>query len=196
MRRGWEEIAARARIGGPPVNLRNAHDTPVENLILRIDGNMAWAIFEQHYPELDHARFDHAGPGIVQEMRVFERHGGEWKIALLGLLDSNGSAPSAALLQLDAGGRILWKSRPAIAALDADDDLVVRDGVLRFRNRKLDSRLRDALAWVAGRDTGLLSTSGSVPILVEAGEGLPTKIYWVVIDGGMIMFSFGSQRVD
>jgi hypothetical protein len=38
-------------------------------------------------------------------------------------------------------------------------------------------------------DSGYMSTHGAVPILVEAGEGLPTRIYWVVVDAGTIACS-------
>ena len=37
--------------------------------------------------------------------------------------------------------------------------------------------------------------SGGMPE-AEAGEGLPTKIYWVIADGGLILFSFGEQRAN
>ena len=184
VRRGWDDISARARLGGPPVNLRNAHETTVENLTLRIMGDMAWATFEQHYPELNNA--GHLGPGIVHELRVFERHDGQWKIALLGIMDANAAPDGAIIVRLDSAGLVLWQSPAAREMIAASDDVVIRAGRLRFRDRTADRKLTDALAWAARLDAAYMSRHGAVPILVEAGEGLASRIYWLAIDGGII----------
>jgi DNA-binding CsgD family transcriptional regulator len=195
VRQGWDDLAARARASGPPVNLRNAYDTTVENLTLRIVGDMAWAIFEQHYPE--RGREDGLiGPGVIQEMRVFERHNGEWKIALLGFLDTNAAPDGAVMVRVDASGTVLWKSLAAEAVLAESDDLVIRGGRLRFRDRAADRRFEAALAWAATLDKDYMSTHGAVPIVVEAGEGIASRIYWVIADGGMIMLSLGNTMVS
>ncbi|MEO7221085.1 MAG: helix-turn-helix transcriptional regulator [Devosia sp.] len=194
VRQGWDDIAVRARAGGPPVNLRNAHDTTVENLTLRIDGNMAWAIFEQHYPErgMDDGLI---GPGVIQEMRVFERHHGEWKIALLGFLDANAAPTGAVMVRVDPTGTVLWTSLAAEAFLADSDDLVIRSGRLRFRDRAADRQFEAALSWAAQRDTAFTSTHGAVPIVVDAGEGVASRIYWVIADAGMILLSLGNTMV-
>lgn len=195
VRRGWENLAARARNGGPPYNLANAHDTTVENLTLRIDGNMAWAIFEQHYPE--RGRDDGLiGPGVIQEMRVFERHAGEWKIALLGFLDTNAAPAGAVMVRVDPAGTVLWKSLAAEAALADSDDLVVRAGRIRFRDRAADRQFDAALSWASQLDNAYMSTHGAVPIVVDAGEGVASRIYWVMVDAGMIMLSLGNTMVS
>jgi DNA-binding CsgD family transcriptional regulator len=129
-------------------------------------------------------------------MRVFEREHGEWKIALIGVLDADAAAAGASLLRLDSDGRILWSSHPAVSTLEADDDLVVRAGVLHFRDRRIDRQLREALAWVVAANKGYMPRHGSRPIVVEAGEGLPTKVYWVVAEAGMLLFAFGEQKLD
>jgi CDP-glycerol glycerophosphotransferase len=89
VREGWDEIARRTRLtlADPAFgNPAYAYDTKVENLQLQIGGDMAWATYRQRYPGIpDH----HAGPGASYEMRVFERHDGEWRIAFLGFLDAD-----------------------------------------------------------------------------------------------------------
>jgi DNA-binding CsgD family transcriptional regulator len=195
VRQGWDNLAARARAGGPPYNHANAYDTRVENLTLRIDGNMAWAIFEQHYP--DRGRDDGLiGPGVIQEMRVFERHNGEWKIALLGFLDANAAPAGAIMIRVDAAGTVLWKSLAAETELAGSDDLVIRGGRLRFRDKAADQQLEAALSWATQVDTAYMSTHGAVPIVVDAGETIASRIYWVTVDAGMILVSLGTTAVD
>ena len=194
MWRGFADLSARLRAEHPEPNLDSAYKTTIEDLSLQIRGDMAWATFIQQYPRQDIP--DHVGPGRRLEMRVFERHGGQWKIALLGVLDADAGAVGTPMLRLDADGRILWASHPAPGTLEADDDLVVRGGVLHFRDRRIDRQLREALAWVGTLNTGYQPRQGSRPIVVEAGEGLPTKVYWLMAEAGMILFGFGERQLD
>lgn len=194
MLRGWADISARVRAEHPEPNLNSAYKTTLEDLSLQIRGDTAWATFIQQYPGQDIP--DHVGPGRRLEMRIFERHNGEWKIALIGVLDADAGGASQSLLRLDADGRILWASHPAAGTIEADDDLVVRAGVLHFRDRRADRQLREALAWTGTINKGYVPRHGSRPIVVEAGEGLPTKVYWVSTDAGMILFGFGEQKLD
>lgn len=195
MLRGWADISARAHAEHPEPNLDSAYKTTIEDLSLQIRGDTAWGTFVQQYPGQDIP--DHVGPGRRLEMRIFERHDGEWKIALIGVLDADAASAAASMLRLDAEGRILWASHPAGATLEADDDLVVRAGVLHFRDRSIDRQLRDALTRIdAVNRTGYMPRHGSRPIVVEAGEGLPTKVYWLMAEAGMILFTFGEQQLD
>jgi DNA-binding CsgD family transcriptional regulator len=193
--RGFTDISARLRAHYPPIDLDNAYKTTIQDLSLQIRGDTAWATFIQQYPNHIHIP-DHIGPGRRFEIRVFERHRGEWKIALLGVLDNDAGQVGIASLRLDVTGRILWQSLAGGEALGADDELLVRAGILHFRDRALDRRLREALAWAATVDSGYQPRNGARPLVVEAGEGLPTKIYWAIADSGMIQFSFAQQKLD
>jgi DNA-binding CsgD family transcriptional regulator len=194
IRHGWDDISARARSSGPPPTDAYAYNTKVLNLRLQIRGDVAWGTYDQQYPSYSEA--GHVGPGLVREMRVFERIDGQWKIALLAFLDSNAGQIDARMMQIDADGTAIWASPSAQAALADNDDIVVRNGKLRFRDGDLDKRFREALAWAATSDTEFMSNNGAVPIVAEAGENEPSRIYWVVTDSGQIVFSFGSNRVD
>lgn len=195
-RRGWANLSARLRRDAPPIMLNNAYDTAVEELSLQIGDGMAWATFIQQYPGVPDVP-DHIGPGRKYELRIFEKHEGAWKIALIGTLDSDAGPASASMLRLDGLGRILWTSEAAMTALACDDDLVVRAGVLHFRDRSVDRRFRDTLAWAeATLEAGYGAVNGARPIMVEAPEGLPTKIYWIIAHGGTITMSFAAQHVD
>jgi DNA-binding CsgD family transcriptional regulator len=195
LRKGWEEMRERVRADHPSADHANAYDTKVTNLLLRIGGDMAWATFEQEYPNRYHEP-GRGGPGIVHEIRFFERHDGEWKIALLGFLDGNAGALDERTIRLDAEANVLWRSPKAIEAIEASDDLVVRGGKLRFRDASTNRKFLDALGWAAALDNGYMSRNGSVPVVAEAGEGEQTRIYWIIADAGMILLSFGDQGLS
>lgn len=193
VRQGFDDIMARARAGGPPRNDANAFDTKVVNLSLQISGDMAWATFDQQYP----ANTDpgHPSRGLVREMRVFERHAEGWKIAFLGFLDVSRTRSGPEVLHLASDGTVLWRS-PSIEAVLADsDDLVIRNGRLRFRNSRLDRQLQDALRWAEGASDSFTSYQGAVPIVTDAVEGEATRVYWVSLDAGMIVFTVGENRI-
>ena len=83
--------------------------TTVENLMLRVHGEVAWALFDQRYPGVV-TPFNIISRGLTHEMRVFEKHDGRWKIAFLGYLDEDASLPGRMMVLLDQEGRILWQT--------------------------------------------------------------------------------------
>ncbi|QYO77595.1 LuxR C-terminal-related transcriptional regulator [Devosia salina] len=190
VRRGWDEISRRARAHMEghelPYNTDYAFKTVIKNLNLRICGDMAWAIYDQQYPGYDYP--GHVGPGLANEFRVFERHGGRWKIAAMCFFDNNAGRKGEALLILDGEGRVQWTSPEAARRLPEDDDLVIRNGRLRVRDTACDRKLQAAVRWAAGVDGGYNSGRGSVPIVLGQGEGLPTRVWWIKVEGGAIYF--------
>lgn len=195
-RRGWDDIATRLQreMAERPVPQPTlAYQTRVENLSIQVRGDMAWATFEQHYPEAPPWE-GFLGPEPAYDMRVFERHEGEWKIAFLCLLDSGQRPPEGMVrLRLDREGRLLEADAPILKLLD-DDDLVLRSGRLRIRDSRADAKLQAAIRWAAGLDAGFMPQAASVPIVSEAGEGLPTKVWWVSGRGATILFSTTDPR--
>jgi DNA-binding CsgD family transcriptional regulator len=202
-RQGWDEIAARIQIMFRDQTLNspaNAHDTIVDHLRLHIHGDMAWATFDQHYPDPGPS-FVPQMSGLSREVRVFERHDGKWLIAFWGVMDSSVAGRDAAVVYLEADGTVIWTSPAATAALETDDDIVIRNGRLRIRDTRSNEALQAAIAWAAARDAGLLSQRGALPIVHDAGEGLPTRVWWVVAGDGSIVFSmagdgFNETRLD
>jgi DNA-binding CsgD family transcriptional regulator len=196
-RQGWDDIASRLKremSDFPEQYPRLAYETTVEDLTIRVDGDMAWATFEQHYPGIpvqNHGR----GPALVYEVRFFERHEGQWKIAFLGMIDGpRGPDPALPQVVLDGDARVL-SSPTDLAALLYDDDLVVRNGQLRIRDARANASLQAACRWAAGLDSSYMSYQGAVPIVMEAGEGLATKVWWIIAKGGLVLFSPGDAGV-
>lgn len=198
-REGWDDIAARVRKHFEDQSFlieRYAHETAIENLKLRIMGDMAWATFDQVYPSIGRDQLYYYG-GVSHEARVLERHNGAWLTAFLGVMHGSIGKYDTPILHVTADGAVTWQNPAASAALNDDDDhLTVRNGRVRFRDTKTDKKLQASLRWAAARDTRLLPQRGTLPIVIEAGEGLPAKIYWVFAEGGQIILSLHVPGID
>jgi DNA-binding CsgD family transcriptional regulator/ketosteroid isomerase-like protein len=196
IREGWEDIAERVRRQfeeNPSVDTVRAYSTTVENLRLRIEGDMAWATYGQRYP-MTITGIEQ--PHTTKEMRVFEKHGGEWRIAFFGFLDDYAHYLDRPVLELDPSGKVIWQSPSSTAALEADDDLVIRAGVLHIRDRRADQQLQAAIRRLAPLVSGTFKMfPTAVPIVLAAGEDLPTKVWWVIAENGKIVFSLGDQAL-
>jgi DNA-binding CsgD family transcriptional regulator len=174
---------------------RYAYETTIENLKLRISGDMAWVTFDQVYPSIGQDRLYYYG-GISHEARVLERHNGTWLTAFMGIMHGSVGRYDTPILHVTADGRVTWQSPAASQALKDDDDLTIRNGRVRFRDAKADKKLQAALRWAAARDTSLLPHRGTQPIVIEAGDGLPAKVYWVFAEGGQIIVSLHVLGID
>lgn len=194
VRSGWEEISGRVRetmgemASAHSLSRANAFDTAVENLMLRIEGSIAWATFNQRFPTPNEVI---PSRGFTHEMRVFEKHGGAWKIAFLGYLEDDLVRDDSVMLRVDAEARIIHQTSAASRALESDEDLVIRAGRLRARDGRTNDRLQLAIRWAAGLDRGYLLRRASLAIVHDAGEGAPARVWWVIAESGKIWFAFG-----
>jgi DNA-binding CsgD family transcriptional regulator len=197
VREGWDEISTRVQhlfANEPQLRIpANGYDATIEKLVLRIAGDFAWARFEQRYPGIPSAIHDRA---YTHEIRVFERHDGRWKIAFLGYLDDEAGPDDRIFIQVDPEGRVIWRGAAATTAIDADDDLAIRNGHLHIRDRATDKRLHAAIRWAAERDKALVPARGALPVVLEGGEGVAAKVWWVIADGDKIWFSIGDPSLN
>ena len=196
VRQGWREISKRAKqamsafIAASP---DYAYRTVWEKVSVRVGGDCAWVTFIQRYPARGGPFPDRRGPGHLSHgLRVLERHDGTWKIALVSVLVPFDQT-SQALLRLDPGGRIIWKSDGADEALLADDDLVVRGGRLRVRSAAADRKLQAAIRWASSSDSHLMALRGAIPVVMDGGDHMPVKLWWLIAESGVILFSFGNR---
>jgi DNA-binding CsgD family transcriptional regulator len=197
VRESWDEISDRLRImfaTEPQMKIpANAYETTVENLVLRVDGDIAWARFNQRYPGIPSRVHNRA---YSREIRIFERHDGRWKIAFLGYLDDEPGPDDRVFIELDPTGRIIWQGQAAAGIVADDRDFTVRGGHLHLRDTAADRRLQAAIRWAAERDKSFLPGRGAVPIVLEGGQGVPAKVWWVIADGDKIWFSLGDPRLN
>jgi DNA-binding CsgD family transcriptional regulator len=199
VRYGWDEISARVRdffntnAGAHGVSLANAHETTVENLVLHIDRNTAWATFNQRFPTPKQVI---SGRGFTHEVRIFERHDDAWKIVFLGYLDEDFVRDDSVMVQLDREGRVLYETTGATLALASDDDLIIRNGKLRVRDSRTNERLQSGIQWAASLDRGYILSKSTLAIVHDAGDGLPAKVWWIIAESGRIWFAFGDAGLS
>lgn len=199
IRHGWDELrerSGRAMDAFVAPSPSYAHEATWEHVAVKISGTLAWVTYQQHYPTGGPIDGLPGTTSIAHELRILEKHDGEWKIALVSVMIPGLDQLSGPLLQLDSDGRIVWKSDDAAKRLEEDDDLIVRNGRLHIRNRAADQRLQAGIAWAARVDRFLMARGGSVPIVVDAGDGLPTKLWWLIAESGLILFSFGNRQLS
>jgi DNA-binding CsgD family transcriptional regulator len=195
-RQGWEEIATRLR---QSMVERRANPLPaddpgiVENFVARIAGDMAWVTYTRRYPDPPDHR---SSPEPAFNMHVLERQEGKWKIVFFGFLEPGRGRPDTARIRLDVDGTILWADAAAQRALAVEDDIVIRAGRLRLRDSRAQQQFAAALRWAAGLDQGVAPARGAVPLVLDRGEGLPVKVWWVVSDNGAILLTLGDAGQD
>lgn len=86
IQRGWDEIAARMRrvMAESPGPNPNAGRVRRDGVNMRVAGEMAWMTFDQTGIETGDRDMDM--PGVTHDTRILERHGGEGRLAYVGLL--------------------------------------------------------------------------------------------------------------
>ena len=195
IRSGWNNISARLQeMMATRPDLKtpaNAYDTKVENLVLRISGDIAWALYDQQYPGIATPGHPIHNRGLTHEMRVFERHAGEWRIAFLGYLDEDASRRDRLMAQLDPEGAVIWMTPAAAVALETDDDLVIRNGRLRVRDGRTNQRLQAAIGWAADRDNRFTPESGALAVICDSAGDRPVRLLWVIAESGKVWLDFG-----
>lgn len=164
-----------------------------ENFNLRVAGDMAWVTFDQEAPTM--TGWTLGVSGYSREMRVLEKHDGEWRIAFFAAINRNRPVTDFARFRLDATGSVLWKNEAAGRELSEGVDLVVRGGRLAARDRAIDRALQSAIGWASTLNLGFAVERGAVPILPEPAEGEQAKIWWVTADAGVIEVAVHDRRL-
>lgn len=186
VKEGWDAIGERIRQVMADPRMPDDVDAVVkrQNVNLRIMGDMAWVTFEQETPAT--AGWTLGVGGWSREMRVLERHDGQWKIAFFAAVNRNRPKPDVPRFRLDGKGALIWRNDPAERELDDGRDLVVRGGRLHARNRDVDRALQAAIGWAATINLGFAVERGAVPILPDPAHGEAPKIWWITADAGVI----------
>lgn len=193
---GWDEIGRRlaeSSAGRRRSPLPAEDPGIVENMNVRVSGDMAWVTHTRRYPTPPGHR---SSPEPGYNMHVLERDGGKWKVVFFGFLEPGRGQPDAVRIRLDADGTIVWMDEAAKELLAADDDVAIRAGKLRLRDSGANQQLTAALRWAADLTRGIAPKRGAVPVVIDRGEGLSVNILWVVSDSGAILLSLGDAKED
>lgn len=192
IRRGWDEIGPRslthmARLPRPVPEFANS---PMLNLTIHCTADMAWASFDRDHPRTNLPAG--MGPnGVTHNIRILERHAGQWLIAVVGLLDAHLGDEVAVRIGRDC--RVVWASDQATERLKHDQHFVLRHGHLYARDRKLQIRLLNAVAWVSDPDPQLMPRRRALPLFFEDDLGHMRAI-WIVADLGEVLIMLEDAR--
>lgn len=189
-REGFEEIAGRMKdsLGQPapgrPAGIRR------ENISMRIGPDLAWMTYDEYWPA--------AGtdlPGLSRETRILERHGGQWKIVYACYLYRSLEHVVSALVRVNGDALVEWMNTAAEKAIAEGCGLAVWSGRLRATNRTADQRLQAAIRWAGQLDAGIESRCGTLPVVLEGGDGEPANVSWIIADSGLIHVSINDARL-
>jgi hypothetical protein len=185
VREGWDQQgpAMKRAMALNPMPNRSVLSVRRENVNIRVARQMAWVTFDQHGPKTGDP-FD--VPGLQNELRILEKHTGEWKIAFVCVLQRSLDYVSFPLLRVDEHALVTWMNPAAELQLRDEGSLVVRAGRLRAVDRGADQRLQAAIRWAASLDEGRAAQhsipnaarQGTLPIVIGGGRGEPTNVCW------------------
>lgn len=203
IRQGWDaESALIARImkDYPIPNPDIAASIRRENMRIRINGDMAWASFDQYGPASDDI---FVSVGLSHQVRVFERQNGAWKIVFAGHADTMLETINCPTIRVDQKAAILWMNDAAKIELVNHPALTRSNGILRALNRSDDKLLRDALTSTADLTPMDVRRSvvpnagnlGAMP-LVLGNDGEVSHIVWVRHRDQMVLVSFDDQETE
>jgi DNA-binding CsgD family transcriptional regulator len=198
LREGWTEHGPRMKAAMTefPVPSASGRDIRRENINLRVGADMAWMTFDQYGPRGDEP-FD--VPGLQKELRILEKHEGEWKIAACCVLQRSLDHIRAPLVKVDAQGRVLWSNNAASELLRQGSVISAIGGRLRATVRAADQRLQAAVRWAAAVNENaqwaICAAHASLPVVLDSGDDEPPTVCWVIADSEMILVSINDQRV-
>lgn len=203
-RQGWDaESALVARImkDYPTPNTTVAALIRRENMRIRINGDMAWASFDQYGPITDDI---FVAVGLSHQIRVFERQQGVWKVVFAGHADTMLETINCPTVQVDQKAAILWMNDAAKTGLANHPALTRSGGFLRALNRSDDKLFRQLLASTADLTPMDLRRSvvpnvgnlGAIPLVMGDDAGEVSHIIWVLHRDQMILVSFNDQETE
>jgi DNA-binding CsgD family transcriptional regulator len=194
IRIGWDSFAKRTRedmTRDPIPNPYFAFENTIENRNITVVGDMAWCTHNLVYQTADLP--DHRGPGVEDNVRVFERHNGKWLTAFHGFFNLNFGQTDAPLWEVDRSATIIWQNPAAKVYIAGENDAMMRGGKLHLRDQQADEKLAEAIAKIADLDYGFLSRRRSMPVVADAGHDQPATVWWVIAENGKLTISFNDQ---
>ena len=198
---GWEagESSKEALMNAVP-NLYNTDLSSYrfENYSIRISSDMAWVSYDQYGPRSDDPLVT---AGLSYQIRIFERHDGQWKIVMAGHGDTNIEYFDFPAIRVDDSAAILWMNDEARTAISNHPVLTKSGAHLRCHNRGDDKTLRAALIDCAGmnvidRRPSLTEPRNRPdrPYVLKGKDGVGQHIIWVSHRDGMLLVTFDNEH--
>ena len=189
--RGWEAVGAMLKASFPKFEATEFDATVHwDNLAINVGADMAWATYEQvgGPPELDTPL-----AGTQNELKIFHKIDGSWKIACIAVLARRSEIYDEPLIEVGRDMSVLRINAAARAALEPHGGLVVGAGRLKAQKRGRDAELKEAVTWAHGNIGAYPSTSESDwmrPVsLGEDDLGRPV-FCWVLVEDGKVLVAF------
>lgn len=178
----------------PKPNPDAAHTMQRTNISTRQKGDMAWVSFDQYGERSDDPLVT---VGLSHQIRILERQGGQWKIAMAGHGDTGLEYMDFPVIRIDRSCRIEWMNDAASSELATHPALTKSGVTLRGRTQADDKLLRQAVQDVANltvmeRRPSLLRPRGRMadPVILTAGEADGQYLIWVSAQDGMLLVTF------
>jgi DNA-binding CsgD family transcriptional regulator len=184
---GWEAVAARLRtiMARHPQPYDIAERVHWERVNIVVAGDMAWISYDQvgtdEGDDLDLI-------GVQHKLDVLQRIDGAWKISCQVLMQQSAEQRRGAMVEVDAGARVLRMNAAARARLGAHPGLVVAAGRLRARHRDRERALREAVAQAHEELKGVavlgLTPELARPVPLGRDDAGAPMHCWVIVEDG------------
>jgi DNA-binding CsgD family transcriptional regulator len=192
-RAGWEEYSARMK------RYMAAYPTPStvklhrEAMNIRVGKDMAWATFDQISSGGSGAERDL--PEATHEVWAMEKRTDGWKIACLCVVVQSLEHIADALVRVDRDAAVAWMNTAGEKELRTLRGITVRAGRLRAVDRAVDQRLQAAIRWAASLCDHVWTRHGTLPVVVDGGDGEPAIVCWVIAHNGEIFVAINNRRM-
>lgn len=189
---GWEAISARIK----KIVARFPEQSPFEGSVRRenvnivVDGNVAWATFDQIGSD--------TGTDRKRQLRILHRIDGTWKISCAVVLECAIEEASEPLIEVDQDAGIVWMNRSAQERISNHLGLFASAGHLRTRRRDHNAVLRDALhlahAELQSQRPLNVVAKQAWPVVLGEDEAGARLYCWVLLEDGGVLVSFDDEE--
>ena len=173
-------------------------DVRRENLTIHVDGDRAWAHFEQIVTDTGDPILP---PSFTYNVRLFERHDDGWKVVFHGVWSLPGREKLSPAIEVERDARVLWTNSAAVARLTTFPALTISHGKLRTARPRLQPELEEALVraskllpYVRYREAERDPETGvEFPLLLGENDDGQLLVCKVQVHGSRIYVCFGDD---
>lgn len=201
---GWEELKRLTlrSFAEYPHNPRNLDLLRRENVIVEVEGTMAYATFDEYTPNVEDQ--DPDDPVCGRAARVLRLIDGRWRIVFHSYVLHTLEPSQSPMLRVGRNGAIIWMNRSAERVLGRGDLLRADAGRLVSNTAPQTKALRAAIRDASLRDESLGGLRACIPVLLEQGDDHAPSVCWVTTEGtgsGTVLVSlnnldFALDKID